>query len=61
VAPAAVADGPALALTVTICEGLNVNVHWSPAGWLPAAEVRERLSVTVPPGATAPEDSARES
>jgi len=59
--PAAAAAAPALAEMATMSDGEYANVHWMPAGSLPEGELSERFRDTVPPGAVAPDDSAKES
>jgi hypothetical protein len=58
VLPAAVADGPAMALTELTSPGY-VSVHCKAAGSLPAGEFTESANVTLPPLAV-PEERVRE-
>lgn len=57
--PAEVALAPAAAAIETIAAGEYERVHWTPAGSLPAGEVKVRLNVALPPAAAVPDESAR--
>jgi hypothetical protein len=59
--PAAVALTPAAALIETIAAGGYVRVHCTPAGWLPAGEVKVRFNVAAPFAAAVPDDNANAS
>jgi hypothetical protein len=57
--PALIATGPAVTRKSETAEG-KVNVHCSAAGELPAADAKDKSSVTVPPGSALPEESVKD-
>ena len=58
--PAAVADGPVTAETLTRSEVGKLRDHCRLTGWLPEAAVNVRFNAAVPPTVVEPDDSAKD-